>query len=360
MPPSPTHPEFRRILIVKPSSMGDIIHALPILDGLRQRYPSAHIAWLVGVPFVDLVCGHPSVNEVIPFDRARFGRVGRSPGITMEFLRFLRSLRQRRFDLAIDLQGLFRSGFLTRASGAAVRIGPPAGRELSGMFYTERYPPRPADAHAVEHMWAVAEVLGFADRPKQFRLSITDADREAIRGRLRARQIDPGRGYVAVFPGARQETKRWPAAHFAALIDRLSAQTHLDIVLAGSTAEVDMCRTVGSLSATASVNLAGETTRREVIALIEAARLVITNDSGPMHVADVLHRPMVAIFGPTNPLRTGPYHHPESVVQLDLPCLPCYLRHLDRCRQKHACMNRLDVDRVAQAALERLSKTDGV
>src|SRR5262249_42937947 len=115
--------DFRRILIIKPSSPGDIVHALPVLHALRHRYPNAHIAWLVASPFVDLVAADPALDEVIPFDRRRFGRLGRDLAVSLDFLRFTRELFARRFDLVIDLQGLFRSGFLSLACGARTRVG---------------------------------------------------------------------------------------------------------------------------------------------------------------------------------------------------------------------------------------------
>ena len=125
---------YKRILIIKPSSLGDVVHALPVLAALREAYPRAHIAWLVGVTFAPLLEGHPLLDEVIPFDRRRFGRMLQSPRILVEFMRFLADLRRRRFDLVVDLQGLIRSGFMAWASGAPYRIGfaaaPRAGRAV--------------------------------------------------------------------------------------------------------------------------------------------------------------------------------------------------------------------------------------
>jgi heptosyltransferase-1 len=354
MDPPLAERDFARVLLIKPSSLGDVIHALPILGGLRGRYPSAHIAWLVATPFVDLLDGHPALNEVIPFDRKRYGRIGRSLFISAEFARFVTSLRRRRFDLVLDLQGLFRSGFLAWCTRACVRIGPGDSREMAGVFYTHRYPVDSMETHAVKRMWAVAGLLGFDSAPRSFQLPITESDRSAVRRALADSGIHPDREYAVVFPAARWETKVWPADRFAAVIDRMAAELHLPAVLAGSASERPACDSVAAKCGGRPANLAGATTLRQVAALIDGARLVLTNDSGPMHIADALQRPLVALFGPTNPLRTGPYHRGDSVVRLVLPCSPCYLRELHRCRYGHVCMKDLDANRVFEAVASLL------
>jgi heptosyltransferase I len=351
--------EFSRILIIKPSSLGDIVQALPILEGLRGRYPRAHIAWLVATPLVGLVQGHAALDQVIPFDRTRFGRVGRSLAVTRDFIRFLAGLRRERFDLVIDLQGLFRSGFFAFMTRAAVRIGPGEARELAPLFYTHRYPLESMDIHSITRMWKVADLLGFATSAQVFRLPVTDSDRATVRQLLSDRGLDPAQDYAVVFPAARWETKVWPAERFAAVVDRMATELGLRVVLAGSAAEREACRAVSERSTTRPPILAGDTTLSQVSALIEGARIVLTNDSGPMHMADAIGRPMVAIFGPTNPVRTGPYHQPESVVRVDLPCSPCYLKHLRQCPRGHACMQGLDVERIMAALKAGLGGVHG-
>jgi len=353
-----TQREFKRILLIKPSSTGDVVQALPILDGLRRRYPSAYIAWLVANPFVNLVEDHPALDEIIPFDRKRFGRLGRNLTVSIDFVRYVLSLRRRGFDLVVDLQGLFRSGFFARVTGAATRIGPANGREVAWIFYTHRYPVETMESHSIDRMWAAADLLGFGQDAMTFRLPITDADRAAARRLLVESGVDPDRDYAVVFPGARWETKVWPAERFAAVIDRLADEAGLPAVLAGSGSQFETCDRVSTAARRGAPNLAGKTTLREVSALIERAAAVITNDSGPMHVTDALGRPLVALFGPTNPVRTGPYHQPEAVVRVDLPCSPCYLKRLDRCPHQHACSVDLSVERVVDAAMAALRRTE--
>jgi len=349
--------EFRRILIIKPSSPGDILHALPVLRGLRRRYPDAHIAWLVASAFVDLVEKDAELNEVIPFDRKRFGRVGRSLTVTAEFVLFLRGLRRRRFDLVIDLQGLFRSGFIARATGAAVRIGPAEARELAGLFHTHRLPRRDRDAHAVEKNYALAEVLGFDDAPARFEQSIIDADRQAAAQLLKQAGFLPGERFAVLVPATRWETKCWPAERFGLLARRLRDAQHIDSVLVGGPGDRALGEAAADASGGAAKNLCGTTTLRELAALIEKSAIVITADSTPMHMAAALDRPLVALFGPTSPNRTGPYERMGDVLRLDLDCAPCYFRKLRQCPHAHACMQQLDVEQVFAAASSRLLRT---
>ena len=145
---------FARILLIKPSSLGDLVHALPVLHGLRQRYPRARIDWLAGSAFAPLIEGHPDIHEVVRFDRQRFGRMVVSPSALVGFHRFRKDLRRRNYDLVIDLQGLFRSGFLSWSTGAKVRIGFAQAREGAKWFYTDLIGPSPHDTHAVDRNYS--------------------------------------------------------------------------------------------------------------------------------------------------------------------------------------------------------------
>ncbi len=358
---------FQRILLIKPSSPGDIIHALPVLRGLRRRFPEAHIAWLVATPFTNLIEADPAIDEVIPFDRKRFGRIGRSLGATREFMAFLRDLRRRKFQLVVDLQGLVRSGFFSLASGAPVRIGFRQAREFAWVFYNRCIARTDRDAHAVDKNYAVAEMLGFDDAPLDLRIAVTDEDRRHAAALLEDAGIargddDAAPRYAVLVPTTRWETKCWPIERFGQLA-RLIQQRHgLTSVLVGGPADVDAGQraveaSAGGLpreAAPPAVNLCGRTTLRQLAALIDSADIVVTADSTPMHMAAAHHRPLVAIFGPTNPQRTGPYGRNRDVISPDLACSPCYVRKLSQCPHNHACMRDLSVDRVAEAVAQRL------
>ncbi len=340
------HREFDRILIIKPSSFGDVIHALPVLHGLRHRYPKARISWLVAHICAGLLENHPALDEIIRFDRKRYGRLGRSLSVSIEFMEFVNDIRARRFDLVIDLQGLFRSGFLAFASGASTRIGFAQAREFAPLFYTHRLSCRDPEMHAVDRNYLVARTLGFEDVPLAFDLPMSVLAQERAQAILAAVGVSPQDSYILMGPGTRWETKIWPAAHFAQLARRIRQELGYRVALIGMESEVDVARNVEQLAGDAVVNLAGKTNLSELIALIERSEAVVMHDSGPMHLAGALGKPMVALYGPTSPQRTGPYRRGESVVRLELPCSPCYLKRLAQCPHNHRCLRELSPDMV--------------
>ena len=346
------HRAFDRILLIKPSSLGDVVHALPVLHGLRARYPEARIDWLIAKPLAPLLEPLTELDELVLFDRRRFARIGRNPRITGEFVRFVRALRARQYDLAIDLQGLFRTGFLTWTTGARVRIGFRNAREGAPLFYTHGVRAENPDTHAVDRNYLVAQALGFGDIPIAFNLTMTGSVRAEALELLRAGGLDGKQSLVAVVPGARWETKVWPPERFAETVDALQRRNPVQCVLLGSRDEVPLCERIAEACKSTPINLAGRTSIQQLAAVLERADLVLCQDSAAVHLAVAFGRPLVCLVGPTNPLRTGPYLRISDVVQLKLDCAPCYLRRLSQCQHAHRCMQGLEVDRVL-AAVER-------
>jgi lipopolysaccharide heptosyltransferase I len=329
-----------RILIIKPSAIGDVVHALPVLNLVRHKWPSAKISWVVTPACAGLLEGHPQLDEVILFNRRRFGHAWRSPRTLLAMWRFSRALRKRKFDLVIDLQGLLRSGWMARATGAPVRVGPSNAREFGWIFYTHRVPVS-WDWHAIDRYLAMADALGCGKAPVEFVFATTDADRAAVAAML------PAAGRFAVLlPGTNWKTKRWPVEHFAAAVEPLKSRFGLDTVIAGHGGDSELAQQI------AGINLCGKTNLRQLVALLERAELVIANDSGPMHIASALGRPLVTPYGPTNPARTGPYRRMESVLRLDIPCSPCYSR---RCSHQ-SCLQWLKPDDVLAHAERQMSQ----
>jgi len=359
--------EFERILLIKPSSLGDVVHALPVLHGLRRRYPNARIDWLISSSLAPLLEGHPDLNELVLFDRRRFGRMAYSPAAAADFVRFIQRLRMRRYDLVIDLQGLFRTGFLTRTSGAPVRIGFAGAREGAPLFYNhrvrrtarEQFGERLSvsenpEAHAVDRNYSVARLLGFEDVPIEFHIPLSENDRGSAERLLRQAEWRNEQRLVAVVSGARWETKVWLPQRFAATIDELQSGHDVRCVLLGGPDETARCAQIAAACRNAPINLAGQTSLRALVAVLAKADAVLCHDSGAMHVAVALDRPVVCLVGPTNPARTGPYRRPDAVVRLDLDCAPCYLRKLSHCRFDHRCMEELAVTPVVSAVRRAL------
>lgn len=349
-----TQREFHRILLIKPSSLGDVVHALPVAHGLRRRYPRARIDWLVARPFAPLLEDHPDIDRVVLFDRARLGQAWWNPAATGALLGFLRTLRRARYDLVIDLQGLFRSGFFARTTGADVRIGPASPREGAGLFHTHRIVAPDAPAHAVDRNYAVSRLLGFADLPPSFILPERAEPAARARALLAEHGIPVARPCVVWAPAARGEIKQWPAARFSRAIDALSLEISASSLVVGGPSERRRCAEVRAGCTTPVADLSGATGLRELVELLRGAALVVAHDSGVTHLAAALDRPLVCICGPTDPRRTGPYRRIGDVVRLPLPCSPCLLRELSACPHSHRCMNDLSVDEVLAACRSRV------
>jgi heptosyltransferase I len=311
----------RKILIVKPSALGDIVHTLPILALLRKRFPKSHIAWLVAQPFAGLIDGHPMLNQLI-----RFQRGGESPA--MAFMSLLRELGELNFDLVVDLQGLARSAMLTFATGARLRVGFRSAREFAPLAYTHKIDSRGDERHAVERYLDVAEALDCGRGPIEFPFVI---DRSRVES-----QISSSQRTAVLLPGTNWETKKWPVSHYARLSELLVADGYR-VIVAGAKDAVPLAKQIPT-----AIDLTNQTTLPQLVALLERADIVIANDSGPMHIAAALGRPLVTIFGPTTPVRTGPFDRMDTVIRLNIACSPCYSR---RCSHT-SCMNWLTPEMV--------------
>ena len=265
-------------------------------------------------------------------------------------------MRDRHYGLVIDLQGLFRTGFLTWASGAGVRIGFRNAREGAWLFYTHRLRVDESETHAVDRNYRVAELLGFEDVPIEFNQTLPESVRAEARNLLRERGLTGEGRLVVVVPGARWETKTWLPERFAETIDELHGRNLARCVLVGGPDEVTLCERIATACRSGPINLAGRTTVQQLAAVVGLANLVLCHDSAAMHLAVALERPLVCLVGPTNPLRTGPYRRADDVVRLELDCAPCYLRRLSRCPHDHRCMKELDVGTVVAAVERSLSR----
>jgi lipopolysaccharide heptosyltransferase II len=211
------------------------------------------------------------------------------------------------------------------------------------------------EMHAVDRNYRFAELLGFADVPIALDLPVQPQARSAVERMLIDGGLKAGEPYALIAPGTRWETKRWPAERFAAVARMLRSEHGLAVVLAGAPDEVDVADRVRELAGGRVVNLAGRTSLLEMTALVAGAAIVVMNDTGPMHLAVALNRPLVAIYGPTNPSRTGPYGQENAVVRLDLACSPCYLKRLSQCPYGHRCMQQLTPQTVAERVAQVLA-----
>lgn len=332
------------ILVVKLSAIGDVIHTLPSLAALRRAFPQAHITWLVEEAAAEIILDHPDLNLVLISQRKTWmkkmkeGRVRES---LREIKDFIFLLRERKFDLVIDFHGLFKSAFLVFLSRGGRKIGYDSYQELSGFFYREKIK-EDMHKHAVDRYLDFLTYLGVDDGKPEFKIATGEKNKEKIQ-RLLAE--DHVRGpFIVINPVAYWETKLWDDERFAALCDRLGEEYPLlPVILTGQhSPSLEKIRSLCHRSDV--VNWEEKTTLKDLAELYQRAALLITTDSGPMHLAAAVGTPVVALFGPTNPLRTGPYGSGHVVIQEPLSCVPCFLKKCD----KMTCMKGITVDAVMQ------------
>jgi len=340
--------DVRRLLIVKPSSLGDVVHALPTLSALRRRFPSAKLSWLVKREWADVLEGNPDLDEVLSVDLSVKG-----------WPAAIRAVRAGRFDLVVDLQGLLRSAVLGWASGSPARVGFANGREGSPWCYTHRVPVPDASIHAVDRCLLIARFLGAEPEkpgPSAFHLPQESAAEARVEALLAAAGVQAGTMLVALNPSARWTTKQWPAESFAAVGDWLQQQG-ARVVVIGGREERPVGEAVMRAMHGAPIDLAGKTTMKELIALLRRLRVFITNDSGPMHLAAAVGTPVIALFGPTDPARTGPYGAGHVVLRSGVPCSPCFSRHCANAVTME-CLTAIQPQRVIEAASKLLNREE--
>lgn len=327
----------RRIALLKPSALGDIVHSLPVLSALRRRFPDASITWVVNRAYEPLLAGHPDLNATLPFDRG----VSRKGWFTAAAAhsRFALALRRQRFDLVVDLQGLLRSGLMTRATGAARRVGLSTAREGASLFYTDMIdvPGGLQGMHAVDRYWHVATALGVGDGPRVFRLHVRDDARWSAAAALRGSQ----RPWMIFGVGSRWQTKRWRPAHFAALARKAQATFGGTVIFVGTADEAALAEEVRQGLRGPSLDLSGRTTLPELTAVLARCDVMVANDTGPLHLAAALGRPVVAPYTCTKVRCTGPYGSGGAVETT----VWCAGSELKRCPRME-CMDELTADRL--------------
>jgi len=305
-----------KILILKPSSLGDVVQALPVLRLLKKQFPASEIYWWLDRRLVPLLEADPDLAGVIPFERERWA----SPLRWNEAWNSLQQIRAHRFDWVIDLQSLFRSGVVAWLANGACTIGLDDAREGARGFY-DIVVPRPGyHTHAVDWYLSVLDRLNV---PVHWNFQWLPV-RKPVAASIREKWPIGDSRWIAVQPGARWLNKRWPIEHFVQVIRQLAAwDSGLRFVVLGSGSDSALGHTLYEAVPDRCIDLTGTTSLGEMVEWIRACQLVITNDTGPMHVAAALRKPVVALFGPTEPRRTGPYGQLDHVLQGSPPCAPC-------------------------------------
>lgn len=323
-------PKMDKLLIIKPSALGDIVHTLPFLAAVKKTYPGCEVHWLVAKGLHTFLEGHPLIDRLWLFDKQRWkqaAHLGRTLG---ELKDLWQALRREKFDVSVDLSGLLRSGLLTWAGGASLRLGFSDSNEGSPFFYNQKIPGGDA-IHAIDRYLKLAALLGCDTSEVSYPFAPFD-ENPPICAELPEQ-------YAVFAPSAGKEANRWPAERFGELAGRLN----MPVVIIAGKAEENVARKAVAASDGKALSIAGRTNLKELAAVIKKATFFVTNDTGPMHIAAAQGVPVFAIFGPANPMRTGPYGDIHTVIREELDCAPCY--RWKPCSHWQ-CMENISVDRV--------------
>ena len=345
-----------RILIIKPSSMGDVLHAFPAVHALMKQTPAPEIDWVIHPAFAELLDYLPGVRRKIFFRRKELGRFST---FFPAFRELFRELRRERYDAVVDLQGLMRSALIGRLARCGKVYGPASARELPArLCYSRQLKVPPQIHHAVEKNCAMIEDFsGLTGISPEYRLPVVEEYRVRAEKLLSAHGISPEMKLIAIAPGARWQTKEWPPEFFSDVLKRTAEKLpQVHFILLGSKAEKTLCSRIQSAAPEfPSVDLSGETTPGELVELIRRSEVLLCNDSGPMHIAAAAGTPVSALFGPTDPELTGPYARNSRVLRPELDCVCCFRKQCET----EECHKRIVPQKMAETVFELLKQGAG-
>ena len=340
--------DYKNILIIKMSSLGDVLHALPTLYALRKNCPQARIVWAVHQNFSAVLPGKPYIDDVIYIDKKKLK--------SFSYLRGLRKkLHDYHFDLCLDLQGLAKSAIVAWCSGAKEKYGYWEMREGSflvskGLAGTHQYD------HVIERYLDTVRVLGGRVDEIAFPLPSIEKEKGIMKERFRALGLTGP--YIAVVPGARWSVKEWPLPYWTEFLRRVTA-SGMGAVILGSADDTAKGQVISRDAETGIYDFTGKTSLRELMAAISSSRLYISADTGPLHIANALKKELIALFGPTCPDRPGPYGGPDSsyihmIISPTSQATPDHPLVNDP-----ECMSQITVDTVWHTYIQAIKKVNG-
>lgn len=321
-----------KILIIKPSSFGDIIQANPALTAFRELYPDAQISWLVFDVWADIIDFFPDLNKKI---------VWKKGGGINEYLRVIREVRKQNFDLVIDLQGLLRTALIAFLSGARRKLGVPGMKEMSWLLIKEVYPEKRALNAAYRSLEPLKLISGKTFEPK-FNIRVDDVSAAVADGILKKENISLSNKLVAIVPSARGRAKQWPVEYFKKLISLLvSVSKNRRVIILGNK------NTFGLYSGMGVMDFSGRTTLKNLAALLKKCSVVIGLDTGPVHLAAAMEVPTIALFGGSDINETAPVSKNAVIIKKDFKCSPC--RGRMSCRDAD-CLRAISPEEVFEEA----------
>ncbi|MFH1563167.1 MAG: lipopolysaccharide heptosyltransferase II [Nitrospirota bacterium] len=331
-------------MVIQTAFIGDVVLTLPLVDALTEGFPSAKIGFVTKSQSTQLLQQDKRISEIIIYDKH-----GKDAGIR-SFFRLSRYIRSRNFDIALLPHLSLRSTLLAYTSGIKERIGFDAA--VGNILLTKKTDYDPS-CHLVKRILKLASLLGVKEKERPPRIFIPPNDMEMINGFLSAEGISKDALLIGISPGATWATKRWKKEGYAQFADRMILKYGARVVILGGNEDIELAEQIAAVMKNKPVISAGKTTLTQSAALIKRCRLVVTNDSGPMHIAMTVNTPAVVIYGPTSPEVGvgGPYGENFVVVQKEgLPCRPCGTHGGKRCKKgTHACMNEISPQEVILA-----------
>jgi 3-deoxy-D-manno-octulosonic-acid transferase/heptosyltransferase-1 len=338
----------KNILIIKLSAIGDVVHSLPLIEVLHDNFPNAKIDWVVEEEASEILRDHPAIDHLIISRRKSWQKGFSRPQEYLQLFReirsFLRRLREREYDLLIDLQGLLKSGLWVGLARAKRKIGFTGGREGSRFFLSERPFFVDYNQHALERYLQTADYLGCKRKLWQGAIPVSAEDKEAV-WKLLEGVTEKAPNLVAINPMARWHTKCWEPDRFAQLADRIQSEWHCHVLFTGSATDRPLIENIIAPLQEKPLNLAGQTTLKQLAFLYAQCRLLVSTDTGSMHIAAAMGCPVVALFGPTAPWRTGPYGRNHRIIRAEMSCSPCFKKNCSHM----TCMKGIGVDKVFEA-----------
>ncbi len=346
----------KKILMIRLGAIGDVIRTLPALDALRKNFPAAHIAWVVEEKSESILAGHPQLDELIIIQRKKWAANIRNPAAFFptikEILLFIKELREKRFDIVLDFHGIFKSGLLGFLSGADKRFGFASKftKEINFLFNNYRIDLPSEKMNRVERNLFLLRQMGiYPDSHRsQAVFPLFDKDKKAMDIFFR-QNLDPGRKpIIVIHAGSSEGTeyKRWEPAKYACLADALIENYNGEVIFTWGGSEIKIVQEITNMMKNESIIACPTTSLRELVQLIKRCDLYIGGDTAPMHIAAFSHVPVVAIFGPTDPVINAPFGDNDSfIVRKDLPCSPCRNR---KCKTRE-CTKKISPDEVFTA-----------
>ncbi len=340
----------QKYLVIRLSSIGDIVHTLPAVSALGETFPDSEITWLVESHYATILEGNPYVHRVVEIDTLGWRKRLASPETARQIVHCLRRLREDLFDAVIDFQGLVKTGLLARLCRARGRVGfarPWLKEAAAGVFYNRRVSAT-GRKHAIEEAFALVEHLGAQRGPWRFPLPCRDQDDEYV-DRTLCRTA--AKDFILINPGGGWRAKRWPPALYSDLIGRLDSECSLEMILSGSSGEEEEIQAIIRNSGSSRARYF-PTSLLQFAALARRGKLFIGGDTGPLHVAAALNVPIVALYGPTDPARNGPFSSADIVLSTRQP-----VNHTRRAKDPNY-LKGISVDDAVRAVHARLARAN--